>query len=161
MKRLALATVAALALLLSHDTAKAQAVTVVSDCSTVSGMAVGPGQPLVEDTTGKLCGLSGTGAITIDPVVVTPTDKSGTVTAGGTAQTAIAANPSRKGWCIQNPPTATENLQVRSGAAATSTTGVALVPGQGACNPTGEIDQGIISVIGATTSHAYLGIEYQ
>lgn len=160
MKHLALACLAFVALSLSAPHARAQA----SGVASCGGETIPPGYgntyPTV-DATGRLCDNGSGGSVIVNPVVVTPTDKSGTVTSGGTAQTAIALNTSRKGWCITNPPTATENLQVRSGAVATSTTGIAIAPGQQACNPPGLIDQGLISVLGATTSHAWLGVEYQ
>lgn len=107
--------------------------------------------------------ISGTisvGSVTTKPFAVTPTNKSGTIASGGTAQTAIAANASRQGWCIQNLD-ATEVMYVRSGAAATTGTGTKLGPGAQACNAPGLIDQGNISVIAATTAHAFSGFELQ
>lgn len=47
-----------LTLTLPATPARAQAY-VVADCDTVSGMALGPNQPLVQDRTGKLCGMPG------------------------------------------------------------------------------------------------------
>lgn len=165
MNRPALALAAALALLAPHGIARAQAAYVVSDCTAVSGMPLGPNQPLVEDQTGKLCGLAGGSAPTtpsyIAPSTVVPTDKGGTITTGGTAQTAIAANASRKGWCIQNPSDAGEVMYVRVGATATTTSGMQLAAGQQACNPASIVDQGLVSVIAATTSHRWYGTEWQ
>src|SRR5574337_1292883 len=55
--------------------------------------------------------ISGTVTATTGLVAVTPTDKSGTLTAGGTSQILAVANPSRKSLIVQNPCTATgENI---------------------------------------------------
>jgi hypothetical protein len=99
------------------------------------------------------------------PLVVTPTDKGGTITAGGTAQVLAAANASRKGLVIQNPATATENLYIAvSGSATVNGAGnfAELVPGGSAvlCF-NGEIIQGTISVNAATTGHVFIATEVQ
>lgn len=109
--------------------------------------AVGPG------------GCSGGGFTT--PLTVTTTDKSGTISTGGTAQSAIASNTSRKGWCIQNPSSATEDLFVRVNGTASATTGTDLSAGQAVCNLPGMIDTSAVSVFAATTSHAFVGFEQQ
>lgn len=101
------------------------------------------------------------GGAAVTPSTATATDKSGTITLGGTAQTAIAANTSRKGWCIQNPSNATEVLYVRVGATATTTTGVQLAAGQQACNPALVVETALVSVLAATTSHQWYGTEWQ
>lgn len=92
---------------------------------------------------------------------VTGTDNSSTIATGGADQTAIALNASRKGWCVQNPPDATETMNVRVGAAATTSTGVKLAAGQQACNAPGLVDTRAVHVIAATTGHAYLATEWQ
>lgn len=104
------------------------------------------------DNSGNVIDMSGLG---------TTTDKSGTITTGGVAQTAIALNAPRKGWCIQNPPTATENLSVRVGGTASATTGTMLSPGQQACNQAALTDTAAISIFAATTGHVYTGFELQ
>lgn len=65
MKTLAL-TIGALSLLAFAPPVRAQSTpaVIVSDCTTLSGLPTGPGQPLFEDTTGKLCGLGATGGTT-------------------------------------------------------------------------------------------------
>lgn len=134
---------------------------VVASCGTPpTTYSAGQNRQVTQSTGGLVCN-STSGSVTAGPLGVTPTDKSGTIASGGTAQTAIALNASRKGWCIQNPPTATEVLYVRSGTTATTTTGVTLSAGQQACSLPGLIDTGLISVLGATTSHAFQGTEYQ
>lgn len=100
-------------------------------------------------------------AVAIKGVSVTTTDKAGTLTSGGAAQTAIASNASRKGWCIQNPVSATEDLFVRVNGTASASTGVDLSPGFQACNLSNLIDTTAVSVFAATTSHTWLGFEVQ
>lgn len=99
---------------------------------------------------------------------VTTTDKSGTITLGGTAQAGIALNASRKSWCIQNPDTATtqgigtaEVLWVRVGGTAAANVGTELTPGNQACSAPGLIDTAAISVFAATTGHKFNGFEAQ
>ncbi len=107
-------------------------------------------------------------ALAFSPSLAGTTDKSGTVTTGGAAQNAIASNYLRKGWCIQNPGTATlqgistaESLFVRVDGTASTTTGIELAPGQEACSAPNQTDATAISVYGATTAHAWKGFEIQ
>lgn len=66
------------------------------------------------------------------PDGVTTTDASGTVTVASGDQIAIAANTSRKGGTIINPPSAVESLFIDFGIAASVSTGrsIELAPGQ-------------------------------
>lgn len=91
---------------------------------------------------------------------VATTDKSGTITAGGSAQNAIASNASRKGWCIQNTD-ASEALYVRVGGTASATAGTKLTAGTQACSSPTLIDTGAVSVFAATTAHPFSGFETQ
>lgn len=90
---------------------------------------------------------------------VSPTDKSGTITTGGTAQVAIAANTARKGFWIQN--ISTGDLWITS-----LTTAVADSPSMkiaaGALyeSPTGGTPTGAISIIGATTGQKFAAREW-
>jgi hypothetical protein len=85
----------------------------------------------------------------------------GTITAGGTAQTAIPANQGRKGALIQNPVAASETLFVAIyGAAAVGGAGnlIELAAGQSIQIPapiTGDI-----SVNATTTGHTFLATEW-
>lgn len=96
----------------------------------------------------------------------TSTDRSGTITAGGTAQTIMNANAARKGWMIQNiDETNLEELGVRStGTAALLAAGTfTLSPSAGAGYPGGMmqgVDSGAISVVAATTGHKFTAIEW-
>lgn len=93
--------------------------------------------------------------------ITTWTDRSGTITTGGTSQQVMAANGGRRAFLIQNPCTAIESLFVEQGATATTTTSVELPP----C----AIWQGFgglstnlaVNVNAATTGHAYTGKEAQ
>lgn len=119
--------------------------------------------PLATDTAAVVAISPNSANITVtpSPLVVSTTDRSGTITLGGTAQPAMAANASRKGWCVQNPPTATEVLVVRASGTATATASNILSAGAQTCNSAGLIDQGAISVFAATTAHAYSAWEAQ
>ncbi|HET6969967.1 MAG TPA: hypothetical protein VFH92_02480, partial [Phenylobacterium sp.] len=75
---------------------------------------------------------------------VTWTNRGGTVTSGGTAQNAMSANSSRKGWCVQNDPAATENLTVRADGTASATDGTVLQAGQQVCNVPGMTSVGAV-----------------
>lgn len=161
MRRLLLAS-AALALLAVAPQARAQMVVTTSSC-TGNTPPLGTNGPLITNSSGQLCIDAGAAAstVTTSPLSVTTTDKSGTITLGGTAQTAIALNASRKTWCIQNPGAASEKLYVRANGTASATTGAELAPGAQACSQSGTIDTAAISVFAATTAHAYLGFEKQ
>lgn len=91
------------------------------------------------------------------------TDRSGTVTSGGTAQNAAAANTSRNYLMIENPQykvdgvtlNPVERLCFRTDAAAVQGAGsICLDIGQG-FEFTGFIPTGAVSVIAATTGHAW------
>lgn len=96
---------------------------------------------------------------------VTPTDKGGTITAGGMAQDVMAPNGSRRGGWVQNPCDAVENMYV-------SSTGDATLNGAGddaslapcmswSANQNGLVIQSRISVITATTGHRFVSKETQ
>lgn len=112
---------------------------------------------------GLYLSLQGIGAAnaSVGPLAYTTTDKGGTVTTGGTAQAAIAANSNRKAWCIQNDPAATENMSVRVNGTASATTGTIVTPGNQACNLPGALDTAAVSVFAATTGHRWFGYEGQ
>lgn len=87
------------------------------------------------------------------------TDRSGTITTGGTAQNAMAANASRKYARITNPISATESLWVNdSGTATAASPSEELLPGD-QYETNGFAPTGAISVIAATTSHAFTARE--
>lgn len=92
-------------------------------------------------------------AFTIRGNQVTYTDRSGTVTLGGTAQTLAASNASRRGFTIQNNSTA--NLTVNSLGTATTTAGIIIAPGQLYEWPETGIPTTAISILGATTGQRF------
>jgi hypothetical protein len=84
--------------------------------------------------------------------VDTLTDRSSTITTGGSAQTLMAANPQRSFFYIQNDSAG--DLRVNPFAAASATAGIRLEPGAllrwDVKTPTGAI-----SVFGATTGQRF------
>jgi len=86
------------------------------------------------------------------PIVIT--DYSGTVTTGGTAQTARAANVNRRYLMVANPDATTDLFFSVSGTATTGAGSVRLPAGTGvifdAQTPTGAV-----SVLSATTGKAF------
>ena len=89
------------------------------------------------------------------------TNRSGTITTGGTAQTAIAANTSRKYVLILNPDTATEDLWFSFDATAVAAApSIYLHPGDAFEAGPGEfVPTGALSIIAATTAHAFTAKE--
>jgi hypothetical protein len=84
------------------------------------------------------------------------TNRSGTITAGGVAQTLAAANASRHYLLVQNPSNATESLWYNfTTAAVVGQPSIELMPGEGFVMETGFCSTEAVSVIAATTSHAY------
>lgn len=91
-------------------------------------------------------------------------DYSGTITTGGTAQTAVAANGKRNFLRVENPPSASESLFVRyDGTASTNAStpdSTELVPGASDEFPSGGavgyVPGGAVSVIAATTGHKFI-----
>lgn len=139
---------------------------VASGCGTPPfTYSAGQNNPVLQDTNGYLCQNS-SGGTQPAPLAVTPTDKGGTITVGGTSQTAIAANTSRKGCWIQNPVNATEDLYVSSTAAAVTTAGTPddadLGPGGSwSCVQGGVVIQTAIRVNAVTATHAFIAKESQ
>lgn len=110
----------------------------------------------IRDRTPALVG----GAQPIISAAGTLTDRSGTITAGGTAQQLMAANAARIGFAIQNL-SATADLWINPlGAAAASQPSIKLVPGAYFEAPAGFGAVGAISVFSATTGVAFSAREY-
>ena len=90
------------------------------------------------------------------------TSRSGTLTAGGTAQDLAPANASRHGWEIQNQSTA--NLWVRSKGAGGTTVATAdqnaiLIPPGGYYAPP-HVTLNALSIIGPATGQAFFAREW-
>ncbi len=81
------------------------------------------------------------------------TDKSVTIATGGTAQTAIAANPARHYLFIQNPSASGGTLWFSTtGVAVQASPSIELLPGASYENPPHMSPTGAVSVIHPTTS---------
>jgi hypothetical protein len=126
-------------------------------CGVVVGYIDDSGHFQAVDSSHPMPGGGSSGGV----VTYTTTDKGATITSGGTAQAAIALNASRKIWCIQNDPAATEVLNVRLNGTASANTGTKLLAGQQACNAPGGTDTSAVSVFAATTGHRFFGFEGQ
>jgi hypothetical protein len=99
-------------------------------------------------------------AVTIKPQGGTLTDRSGTITAGGTAQQLMAANAARIGFAIQNLSTTADLWINTPGTAAASQPSIKLLPGAYFEAPAGFGAVGAISVFSATTGVAFSAREY-
>lgn len=96
------------------------------------------------------------GTVTAAQVNASSTDFSGTVTLGNTYQTALTSSATRKGCLIQNPPTASEVLNVKVGTMASP-----FVLKAGAsfnCAAGNLVVTDTITITAATTSHAFVGV---
>jgi hypothetical protein len=89
---------------------------------------------------------------------VTYTDRSGTITLGGTAQTLTATNNARKGLTIQN--TSSGDLRVSTRGTASSTAGILLKPGSLYEWPAHGVPVSAVSIWGATTAQAFEAMEW-
>ena len=114
-------------------------------------------------------GGGGSGGLTdaelrASPVAVTVaagtlTDRSGTITTGGTAQQIMASNASRKGFSVQN--VSSGDLWVReTGTAAAAQPSLKLTSGAYFETPAGYGSTGAVSVFGATTGQAFVAREW-
>lgn len=90
------------------------------------------------------------------------TDRSGTITLGGTSQQLVAANASRKRLLLQNDYSETTDLWINFGATAASTGGdsIELVPGGTYDTGGGPCWRGAIQIIGSNTGHKFACKEY-
>src|SRR5215207_7927550 len=80
------------------------------------------------------------------------TDRSGTVTTGGTAQTVLAVNASRKYLLVQNPSSNSGTMWVAFGQAAVQASpSIELAPGAGLVFEGGFVPTDSVSAIGPTT----------
>ncbi len=90
---------------------------------------------------------------------VTLTDRSGTITAGGTAQTLMALNAARKGFYIQN--TSSADLWFSSvGTAAVAGSSMRIVSGALYECPSYAVPTSAISIYGATTGQSFAAREF-
>lgn len=86
-------------------------------------------------------------------------DRSGTITAGGTAQSLMAANSQRRGWWLQN--VSSGDLWVSAvGTAAASQPSIRIPPNALYESPALSSATGALSIFGATTGQAFSAREY-
>lgn len=102
--------------------------------------------------------LSGPVPITTRGNGVTYTDRSGTVTAGGTQQQLAAANANRVGLMVQN--TSAGDLRVSSRGNASATAGILIKTGDLFIWPVHGTPVVAISIFGATTGQAFEAMEW-
>ena len=104
--------------------------------------------------------VTGSGSGGSTPIIkaqVTGTNKSGTITTGGTAQTAIAANTSRKGWTLGG--VSTLMTVTDDGSTPSATNGIMVSPGQ-SVDDGGNVSGATIQVWCATTGATFYATEY-
>ncbi len=90
----------------------------------------------------------------------TLTNRSGTITAGGTSQQIAPANASRKYLFIQNPITATETLFVNFGSPAASGTSYEIAAGGSLSLGVGSfVPTDAVNIVAATTGHVFVAKE--
>lgn len=89
----------------------------------------------------------------------TPTDKSGTITSGGAAQTIAAANITRRGFWIQNQSVGDLWLNTEGTAAATQPS-LRIPAGSYYESPILGAPAGAISLFGATTGQEFAAREW-
>jgi hypothetical protein len=101
------------------------------------------------------------GAIDSAPVVLAsaaPVSRSNTITAGGSAQDLMVANPIRGGWSVQNLSTA--DLWVNDVGAAAVGVGFRVGPGVLHESQPNGAAVGALSIFGATTGQAFTAREF-
>lgn len=91
---------------------------------------------------------------------ITKTNRSGTITIGGTAQQLMAANPSRRGWQLQNNSSGVLWFNETGSTAVANQPSFALYPGLMYESPVGAASTAAISIIGATTGQAFTAREW-
>lgn len=129
---------------------------------------------LLQDLNGNLCTSgSSSGGTTTAPTFVAPsigaaTDRSGSITTGGTAQQITGPNTARKRLIVQNPCSATtqniaatENLYVRytTGNASASGGSFELLPCSTFDTGPGPVASAAVTVFAATTAHRFTATE--
>ena len=88
------------------------------------------------------------------------TDRSGTITLGGTAQSLMAANPSRKGYLIQNNSAGTLWFNELGATAVQAAPSISIAAGALYQSPSPGASALAISIIGATTGQAFTAREW-
>jgi hypothetical protein len=90
---------------------------------------------------------------------LTCTDRSGTITVGGTAQSLMAANPLRRGYRVQNVSSADLWLNDTGNPATAAPPSIKLVPNALYENPIWGVSSAAVSIFGAATGQAFAAME--
>ncbi len=144
-------------LALAPFSAHAQNAQRIPTCGTGAPPA-GISQPYM-DAAGNLC-TSGSSGNAGSGTASTLTDRSGTITLGGTAQTLMAANTSRHGCILQNQSTGDMWLNETGSTAVLLQPSVWLPAGSVYTCPIGGASTAAFSLIGATTGQAFMAREW-
>lgn len=100
------------------------------------------------------------GGVPVEPVQGTLTDRSGTLTAGATAQILAAANASRHYLFIENPSNQTESLWINfTTTAVRSEPSIEIPPGAAFTMEAGFVSTELVSVIATTINHPWIAKE--
>lgn len=91
---------------------------------------------------------------------VTKTDRSGSITAGGTAQQLMAANATRSGWQIWNLSNGDLWVNENGSTAVLNQPSFKLPPGSYYENSSGGVAVTAVSIIGATTGQTFASREW-
>lgn len=94
-----------------------------------------------------------------NPASITPTDRSGSITTGGTAQVLMAANASRRAWSIQNTSTVDLWVNEIGATAVLAPPSIWLQPGAYYESQASYCSPSAISIIGATTGQTFTARE--
>ncbi len=128
-----------------------------------TGAATAAAQPALNGDGGALAHVTNFPASQGAPLTTASNNNSGSITTGGTFQTLLASNSSRKGCLIQNPTTASEPLYVSVGIATGSATlakAFSLAPGASfRCANGGLVVTDNIAVTAPTTAHAFAEVD--
>jgi hypothetical protein len=98
-------------------------------------------------------------SLSVIPAISTPTNISGSLTTGGVAQNAAAANAARIGWWIQNLHPSADLWVSTLATAVQSQPSIRIGPGELYEAPPWAVGTGAISVIGPTTGQTWTGRE--
>jgi len=135
---------------------------VVPSCGAISGLV--PNEPHMGymDAQGRLCtsGSAGGSAGATDTVVKSsPTSRSGSIAAGGTAQVLMPANAARRGFIFQNQSVADLYIN-ETGTAAPDQSSLRLAAGAYYTPPQQQSSTGAVSIFGSTTGQAFFAREF-
>lgn len=114
---------------------------------------------LVSDAALDAIIVSGALNVRNSPGGVTLTDRSGTITVGGTVQSLMVVNPARKLIIVSNPSTATEILQICFGVGTAGK--INLIAGEMFREDNVSIITDAVFVVAATGAHAFTAYEGQ